>query len=157
MAEMMARSGAGGLAPHPPISPPSSPSPPALKSGSTDAEDAGGVQYAVLSGDRRQLAARFGDGGGVVLDAGSASYTHVNRRGETVVHRVPFAISEHLPRLGPILDLYNSLVDRPLLCVRQPTRPPAPISGVCMPTLTSERPRPLTAIPGVADPLSERI
>ena len=76
------------------------------------------LEYAVLSGDRRQLAGRYADGGGVVLDAASASYTHVSPRGEVVVHRVPFACNKHVPQLRVMLDLYNSLVDRPLLCVR---------------------------------------
>ena len=81
-------------------------------------EECVALEYAVLSGDRRQLAGRYADGGGVVLDAASASYTHVSPRGEVVHHRVPFACSTHLPQLRVMLDLYNSIVDRPLLCVR---------------------------------------
>lgn len=109
---------AGGLQGSPwATTPPCSPEVVVAASGREEACAA--LEYAVLSGDRRQLAGRFADGGGVVLDAAAASYTRINPRGEVAVHRVPFACSKHVPQLRLVLDLYNSLVDRPLLCVRQ--------------------------------------
>ena len=110
-------------------------------------EECAALEYAVLSGDRRQLAGRYADGSGVVLDAPSASYTHASPRGEVVVHRVPFACNKHMPQLRVMLDLYNSLVDRPLLCVR---------SASCVPFLQavarglSRLSRVLAAFAGVA-------
>ena len=104
------------------VTPPCSPKAVAAASGQEEA--CASLEYAVLSGDRRQLAGRFADGGGVVLDAAAASYTRINPRGEVVVHRVPFACNKHVPQLRLVLDLYNSLVDRPLLFVR-----PTPIAS----------------------------
>lgn len=112
-------------------------------------EESVALEYAVLSGDRRQLAGRYADGGGMVLDAASASYTHVSPRGEVVHHRVPFACSTHVPQLRVMLDLYNSMVDRPLLCVRSAIMSPSRIRRL------SRLLGVLTAITGVTATLPE--
>ena len=99
------------------------PSPPAAAPSSPDGASPGGpgaphsaIEAAVLSGEG-QLTARFADGRGcIVLDAPSASYTHIDERGQALVHRLAFALGEHLPYLRPVVDVYNSAVDRPMLC-----------------------------------------
>jgi hypothetical protein len=85
----------------------------------------------------------------MVLDAASASYTHVSPRGEVVHHRVPFACSTHVPQLRVMLDLYNSMVDRPLLCVRSAIMSPSRIRRL------SRLLGVLTAITGVTATLPE--
>lgn len=60
----------------------------------------GELEYAVLSGDRKQLAARYADGGGVILDAAAAAYTHVDRRGEV-------GRSQRLPLRSIVAKLCN--------------------------------------------------